>query len=301
MRSDLVTVVPDEHSSESCEIGSLVQERVERQGKVDIVELQDGGTWYYVVDCATCNALIPFKYAPEDEPVLCFPTMTVRCFHCHAAHTYAPGLISHRKAVPPREILQRDRLSSAGDDGDQEASGDRQEDRAVEGSEGGVIVEREICFSSSSRRVDILIAAVSGKIATIFFWSSCFFAIGWVLQLSLHIFHAARSSGPAVLLTIGYFGSIMFGLLLFTFGIVSLFAEVSRHRAIRSAGRLTRDRPRARQPPGVDLGRRADRQPGQFARAAGHGDISPPRGLRGRIHLRGDARLALRGSVRPAD
>jgi hypothetical protein len=207
VRSGLVTLVPDEHSSESCEIGGLVQERVERLGKVDIVELQDGGTWYYVVDCATCNALIPFKYAPEDEPVLCFPTMTVRCFHCHAAHTYAPGLISHRKAVPPREIPQRDRPSCVGDDGDQEASGDRQEVCAAGGSERDMIVEREICLSSSSQRAIILIAAVSGKTATIFFWSSCSFAVGWVLQLALHIFYAARSSGPAVLLTTGYFGS----------------------------------------------------------------------------------------------
>jgi hypothetical protein len=221
-----MTVVPNEHSSESYESSGLVQERAGRQGKVDIVEFQDVGTWYYVVDCVTCNALIPFKYSPEDEPVLCFPTMTVRCFHCHAAHTYAPGLISHRKAVPPREILQRDRQSSGGDDGDQKASGDRHEDRAVGGSEGGVIVEREICLSSSSRRANILIAAVSGKRATIFFWSSCFFAVGWVLQLAQHIFYSARSPGPAVPLTTGYFGSIMFGLLLFTFGIVSLSVEV---------------------------------------------------------------------------
>jgi hypothetical protein len=60
----------------------------------------------------------------------------------------------------------------------------------------------------------------------IFFWSSCFFAVGRGLQLVLHIFYPARSSGPAVLLTTGYFGLIMFGLLLFTFGIVSLFVEV---------------------------------------------------------------------------
>jgi hypothetical protein len=230
VKRGLMTVVPDEHSLESCESNGLVQEHIEGQEKANIAELaanlEKAGTWYYVVDCATCKALIPFKYTPEDEPVLCFPTMTVRCFHCHTAHTYAPGLISHRKAVPPREILQRDRPPSDGDDGDQEASGDRQEDR---GSEERVIVERETdSLSSSPRRTDILMAAVSGMRAIIFFWSSCFFVAAWVLELALHAFDPLRSSGPAVLLTTGYFGSIMFGLLLFIFGMGSLF---SRHAA----------------------------------------------------------------------
>jgi hypothetical protein len=67
----------DESSSESClhrEINERVQEKVEGQEKVDIADLaansEEAGTWYYVVDCATCKAIIPFKHAPEDEPIL---------------------------------------------------------------------------------------------------------------------------------------------------------------------------------------------------------------------------------------
>jgi hypothetical protein len=70
--------------------------------------LEEAGTWYYVVDCATCKALIPFKHAPEDEPVVRFPTMRVRCFQCHTDHTYAADLISHRKAVAPPGIFNAD-------------------------------------------------------------------------------------------------------------------------------------------------------------------------------------------------
>ena len=85
-------VVPqDESSSESClhcEINDLVQEHIEGQEKVDLValaaNLEEAATWFYVVDCATCKAVIPFKHAPEGEPIVCFPTMTVRCFQCHS-------------------------------------------------------------------------------------------------------------------------------------------------------------------------------------------------------------------------
>ena len=102
-------IVPDdETSSESCphcEIHDLVQEQVEGQEKFDLVDLagnlEETGTWYYVVDCTTCKAVIPFKHAPEDEQILSFPTMRVRCLHCHTDHTYAPDLISHRKAAAP--------------------------------------------------------------------------------------------------------------------------------------------------------------------------------------------------------
>ena len=140
--ADLVIVegqiVPqDERSSESClhcEINDLVLEDVEGQETVDTPDLaanlEEAGTWYYVVDCATCKAVIPFKHAPEDEPIVRFPTMTVRCFHCHTSQKYAPDLISHRKvAPPPRGILQR--ASDVGD-GDQKASRDRQEHRGAE-------------------------------------------------------------------------------------------------------------------------------------------------------------------------
>jgi hypothetical protein len=109
-------VPQDESSSESCphcEINELVQEHIEGQEKVGIADLaanlEEAGTWYYVVDCATCKAVIPFKHAPEGEPILSFPTMRVRCFQCHTNHTYAADLVSHRKAAAPRGIFKRDR------------------------------------------------------------------------------------------------------------------------------------------------------------------------------------------------
>jgi hypothetical protein len=99
-------IMPDEGSPESCldcEVKELAQEHVEGQEKADTAELpanlEEAGTWYYVVDCATCTAIIPFKYAPEDEPILRFPTMRVRCFQCHTDHTYAADLVSHRRGL----------------------------------------------------------------------------------------------------------------------------------------------------------------------------------------------------------
>ena len=44
--------------------------------------LEEAGTWYYVVDCAICKAVVPFKHAHEDDQIVRFPTMRVRCFHC---------------------------------------------------------------------------------------------------------------------------------------------------------------------------------------------------------------------------
>ena len=229
----------DERSSESClhcEINELVQAEVEGQEKVDASDLaanlEEAGTWYYVVDCSTCKAVIPFKHAPEDEPILRFPTMTVRCFRCRTGHKYAPDLISHRKvAPPPRGVLQR---TSDADDGDQKASQVRQEHRGVETSEGPTIVERKIDrLNSSLRRANILVAALNGKNVTIFFLSSCFFAAGWVSHIALDIFYPAplallkepRLSGPAMLLGIASFGTVLLGLALFLFGIGSLFVE----------------------------------------------------------------------------
>jgi hypothetical protein len=235
-------IVPDdERSSESClhcEINDLVQEHVEGPEKFDLValaaNLEEAGTWYYVVDCATCKAVIPFKRAPEDEPILRFPAMWVRCLHCHTHHTYAPDLISHRKAAAPSGIFKGDRPSSDAGDGDREASRDREEDRGVGDSGGRVILDREIDpLSSSLRRDNIVIAAVSGKRATIFFLSSCFFAAGWVSQLALDIFYPVplavlnelRLSGPAMLLGTAYFGTVLLGLVLFIFGMGSFFVE----------------------------------------------------------------------------
>jgi hypothetical protein len=256
-------VPQDQSASEGClhcEINDLVQEH-EGQEKVDLAalaaNLEEAATWFYVVDCATCKAVIPFKHAPEDEPILRFPTMRVRCFRCHTDHTYAADLISHRKAAAPRGIFKRDRPPSHAGDGDREASGDRQEDRGVGDSEGevsadggkswgvaalqepvlseAVILDREIAPLSSSLRCDrFLIGAVSGKRARIFFLSSCFFAAGWVSQLGLDIFYPVplaalnelRSSGPAMPLGTAFFGTVLVGLVLFIIGIGTFFVEV---------------------------------------------------------------------------
>jgi hypothetical protein len=140
-------IVPDdETSSESClhfEIHDLVQEQVEEQEKFDLAalaaNLEEAGTWYYVVDCTTCKAVIPFKHAPEDQQILTFPTMTVRCLHCHTDHTYTPDLISRRKAAAPSEIFKEDRPSFDAGGSDREASPDQREDRGV-GDSGGASV-----------------------------------------------------------------------------------------------------------------------------------------------------------------
>jgi hypothetical protein len=235
-------IVPDdERSSESClhcGTNDLVEEHIEGQEKFDLVALaansEEAGTWYYVVDCATCKAVIPFKHAPEDEPILRFPAMRVRCLHCHTDHSYAPDLISHRKTAVPSGIFKGDRPSSDAGDGDREASQDRQEDLGVGDSGGRVILDREIApLSSSLRRDNIVIAAISGQRATIFFLSSCFFAAGWVSQLALDIFYPAppavlnelRSSGPAMLLGTAHFGTVLLGLILFIFAMGSFSVE----------------------------------------------------------------------------
>jgi hypothetical protein len=234
-------IVPDDETlSESClhrEIHDLVQEQVEGQEKFDLVvsaaNLEEARTWYYVVDCTMCKAIIPFKHAPEDEEILSFPTMRVRCLHCHADHTYAPDLISHRKAAAPSESF-KDRPSFDAGGGDREASPDQQEDRGVGDSGGRVVLDREIApLSSSLRRDNIVIAAVSGKRSAIFFFSSCFFAAGWVSQFALDIVYPVpltvlgglRSSGLAMLLGTAYFGTVLLGLMLFILGMGSLFVE----------------------------------------------------------------------------
>jgi hypothetical protein len=196
--------------------------------------LEEAGTWYYVVDCATCKTPVPFKYAPEGEPIVCFPTMTVRCFQCHRDHTYPPNLISHRKAAAPRRIFNGDRPPSHASDGDREAARDRQEDREEGDSGGSVIVDPKIApISVSLRCNNILNVAIRGKRATIFFFSSCFFAAGWVSHVSLNIFNAApvaalneiRSSGPAMLLGTAFFGTVLLGLVLFICGMGSVLVE----------------------------------------------------------------------------
>jgi hypothetical protein len=231
----------DERLSETClhrEIDGVVQKDVTAQEKADPValaaNLEEAGTWYYVVDCARCKAVVPFKYAPEGEPIVCFPTMNVRCFQCNTDHTYTAELISHRKAAAPPGIFNGDRQPSHASDGNPEAFQAGQEDRGVGDSGGRVILDREIdSISASLRCNNILNVAVSGKRATIFFLSSCFFAAGWVSRLALHIFYSVppaaldklRSFGPETLLETAYSGTVLLGLLLFIFGMGSFFVE----------------------------------------------------------------------------
>ena len=235
----------DERLSETClhcEINDVRQKDVAGQEKADPVALaatlEEAGTWYYVVDCATCKAVVPFKYAPEGEPIVCFPTMNVRCFQCHTDHTYAADLISHRKAAAPRGIFNGDRQPSHASDGNPEAFQDGQEDRGVEDSGGRVILDREIDSMCASLRCNnFLNVAVSGKRAAIFSLSSCFFAVAWVSQLVLDTFYPVpsailnelRSSGRAMLLETTYFGTILLGLVFFVFG---MGASSSRHAAL---------------------------------------------------------------------
>ena len=230
----------DERSSETClhcEINDVVQKDVAGQENADLValaaDLEGAGTWY-VVDCATCKAVIPFKHAPEEEPIVRFPPMRVRCLLCHTDHTYAADLILRRKAAAPCGVFKTDRPSSDAGDGDRDASRDRQEDRGVGDSGGREILEREITpLCSSLWRNNIVIAAISGKKAAIFFLSSCFFTAGWVSQLALDILYPVspavlnelRSSGPAMLLGTAYFGTVLLGLVFLIFGMSSFLVE----------------------------------------------------------------------------
>ena len=193
--------------------------------------LEEARTWYYVVDCATCKAVIPFKHAHEDEPIVRFPAMRVRCLQCHTDHAYEADLISRRKAAPPRGIFKRP--PSDASDGNREASRDRREDHGVD-SGGRVILHLQIDPISSSLRWDNTpIVAVSGKRAMIFFLSSCFFAAGWVSRFALDTFYPLplavlnelRSSDPIMLLKTGFFHTALLGLVLFIFGIGSFFVE----------------------------------------------------------------------------
>jgi hypothetical protein len=190
--------------------------------------LEEAATWYYVVDCATCKAVIPFKYAPEDEPILLFPTMRVRCFHCHRHHTYAPEFISHRKAAAP--CLNGDQRPFDASDGNRETARDRQEDRDEERSGGSGIAEPKIApIRALSRGKDILNVALSGKRAAIFFLSSCLFAAESLSQLAFDFFYPVplelRSSGPIALTQASFFGTVFLGLALFIFGIASVVVE----------------------------------------------------------------------------
>jgi hypothetical protein len=225
-------------SSPHLEISGPAVEPNVGQGKVEVGDLvlnsEKAGTWYYVVDCAACKATIPFKHAPEGEPILRFPTMRVRCFQCRAVHAYAADLVSHRKSVAPRAISERDRLDDAHNKA-RETSSHRQEDRSDGYTVGRGVVECKIEPAPPSllQRANGVIAAVSGKGGTIFFLASSFFAIGLNFQLALNIFYPipnvvinqSHSYSPAGLLGGVYFGATLCGLALFTFGIGCFVAD----------------------------------------------------------------------------
>jgi hypothetical protein len=225
-------------SSLHLEISKPALEPNERQEKVGVGDLvpnsEESGTWYYVVDCATCKAAIPFKHAPEGEPILRFPTMRVRCFQCRAVHAYVTDLVSHRKAVAPREISKRDQPDDAHDKA-REASRHRQEDCSDGEVVGREVVECKIEPDTPSllQWANGVIAAVSGKRGTIFFLASCLFVIGLSFQLALNIFYPVRhaifndahSYGPVVLLDGAYLGAILCGLALFIFGTGSFLVD----------------------------------------------------------------------------
>ncbi len=206
-----------------------------KQGACSASEsLEKVGTWYYVVDCATCKETVPFKYAPEGEPILLFPTMIVRCFHCGTHHTYAPDLISYRKASAPHRIFDGDREPSHASDDVRETARERQEDHGKGDSGGSVIKVRKIDpITASLRCKNILNVAVGRKRAMVFFFSSGFFSAAWLLQVALNTFYASpvaainevRSSGPAMLLGTMFFGTVLLGLLLFIFGLGSIIVE----------------------------------------------------------------------------
>ena len=184
---------------------------------------EEAGSWYYVVDCATCKAVIPFKHAPEGEPILRFPTMGVRCFQCRTVHTYAADLVSHRKAVAPPEIFKVGPTIAR--DAIRDAFQYRQEDHSVAHSARRGIVECKIELdTSSARRADVVIEVFSGKRAMVFFSSSCFFATACIVQVALDVFHPlavfdeAHPFGPTMLLDGAYFGAILCGLILFISG-----------------------------------------------------------------------------------
>jgi hypothetical protein len=223
--------------SKSCEVSERVLEPNEASEKSTVADLnsesEEAGTWYYVVDCAECRAIIPFKHAPEGEPALRFPKMNVRCFQCRTAHTYSADLVSRRKAEAPSKISGRDRLPDARDSAD-ETPPYQQEDRNVEDSGGREIVECKINPNSSPlRRDDITVEAVSAKRAAVFFLSSCFFATGWVFQLLLNTLYPVtltvhsgrRLYAPAVLLETIFFCTVLFGLALFIVGTSSLVVD----------------------------------------------------------------------------
>jgi hypothetical protein len=79
--------------------------------------------------------------------------------------------------------------------------------------------------------------------------SSCFFAAGWIWQLALGIFYSPRLavlnelrlSDPAMLLGSAFFGTVLFDLVLFIFGIGSFFVEAfgfKRRLTKRGFGRI---------------------------------------------------------------
>jgi hypothetical protein len=232
-------LVPQDECSPNGGLHCAIDERVVEHNQVrrevvtadPVPNSEEAGSWYYVVDCATCKAVIPFKHAPEGEPILRFPTMGVRCFQCRTVHTYAADLVSHRKAVAPCGV-QLDKAPEIG----QEASRYQQEDRSDGDTGQREIVECKIEPVTSSLQRDVgAIAAVSGKREVIFFLSSCLFATGLIFQPALNIDHPAppaHSYGSAALLYSVYFGTVLCGLALFIFGMSRAFVDTYAFKSI---------------------------------------------------------------------
>ena len=152
--------VPQDECSSDGGLHCAIDERVVELNQVHrevviadpVPNSEEAGSWYYVVDCATCKAVIPFKHAPEGEPILRFPTMAVRCFQCRTVTLTRLTSFPIAKRWRRRDFQRRTDCRAG--DGDREASQDRQEDHSVADSSGCAIVECKIEPDTFSLRRD---------------------------------------------------------------------------------------------------------------------------------------------------
>ena len=85
-----------------------------------------------------------------------------------------------------------------------------------------MIIEAKILLIRAlSRGKNILNVAVGGKRAAIFFLSSCLFAAGWLSQLAFDFFYPGSISPTRT----AFVGTVFLGLVLFGFGMGSVFIE----------------------------------------------------------------------------
>jgi hypothetical protein len=70
--------------------------------KADQMASAKPGQWYLVVDCAGCGEPIPVAEiaSPNDQPPLQHRTINLACPECGRVDTYAPALMSRRRAEP---------------------------------------------------------------------------------------------------------------------------------------------------------------------------------------------------------